>query len=184
MARASLALLSAFVLLAGCSDGEEAPPSADPATPSTPLQATVAFQGSGTLTGAGATTSPASPQGCDALQEEGVDVMHHDWEIPGDVNGTPADAIRLEVTLTLVDDTLLDADLYLEAPDGEVLGESIAFNPQTGPTETVVVEDTLGPGTYQVVVRACAGQGGYELAGEAVLRTRVPSNATQGGGTS
>lgn len=166
-------LLAALVLLAGCADGDQSTTSPPAVGPAAPQEAMVAFQGSGTLTGVGGSTNPASPQGCDALQEEGVDVAHHEWEIVGDVNGTAADIVRIEVTLTLVDATLLDADLYLESPDGDVLGEAIAFNPQAGPTETILVEDTLEPGTYMVIVRACAGQGGYEVEGEALLRTIV-----------
>lgn len=185
MARASVAtLLSALVLLAGCADDDGAEPSPEPVASAQPMEAIVAFQGSGTLTGVGAATSPANPQGCNVLEEEGVDVRHHEWEIVGDVNGTAADIVRIEVTLTLAQATLLDADLYLESPDGDILAEAIAFNPTAGASETVLVEDTLEPGTYMVIVRACAGQGAYELEGEALLRTPVPpepvGNATTG----
>lgn len=166
-------LLAALALLAGCSEDEPPATPSGPVEPAAPQEATVAFQGSGTLTGVGGSTSPASPQGCDALQEEGVDVMHHGWEIVGDVNGAAADIVRMEVTLAILDATLLDADLYLESPDGEVLGSAIAFNAMAGPTETVVVEETLDPGTYLVIVRACAGRGSYEVQGEALLRTIV-----------
>lgn len=171
---APVTLLSALFLLAGCAseDGPQAAPG--PVEPAVAQEAIAAFQASGSLTGTGAATSPANPQGCNLLEEEGVDVRRHEWEIIGDVNGTAADIARMEVTLTLTAATLLDADVYLESPDGDVLGQAIAFNPQTGPTETIVVEDTLDPGTYLVIVRACSGMGSYELEGEALLRTPVP----------
>lgn len=181
MARPKGALLPLLLaLLAGCASDDGGGPAPEPAAPSAPLEATLAFQESGTLLAGAGSTGPASPQGCDTFQEEGVDVNRHTWEIGGDINGTEAGVERVEVTMTIVDDTLLDADLFLEAPDGEVLAQAVAFNAMSGPTESVVAEGGLEPGTYTIVVRACTGSGSYDLAGEALLRTPVAEGASGG----
>src|SRR5687767_1793943 len=118
--KAILAALGLALLLPGCMDADPEPSPTGGSDSIVPAESTVLFSAEGELQGGAGNASPASPQGCDTLQQEGVDVAHHPWEIPADVNGTPARLVRLTATLTVLDPTLADADLYLEAPDGEV----------------------------------------------------------------
>ncbi len=128
------------------------------------------FADTGLVVGSGPTATDVTPHGCTTLDEEGLDVVHHPWEIPGDVNGTKVSVYNITAHLHIVDESLLDADIYLEGPDGDVLGSSVFFNVQTGPDESVSVDGTLEPGTYNIVIRGCAGRGSYEVSGEAKIR--------------
>lgn len=171
---AALAALSLALALPGCLEDNAAPSQVQEPVAAAAAESTVQFTDEGSLTGGVGNASPVSPRGCDTLQEEGIDVAHHPWEIPGEVNGTPVQAVRLSATLTVTAATLLDADLYLESPKGEVLAEDTHFDVQDGSVSTVAVEGKLEPGVYTLVVRACSGGGSYELAGEATLRQVLP----------
>lgn len=164
--------------LSGCTDDNNG--TDVPEQPDAPSVApfTLEFADSGEVTGTGASTTPATPHGCTLLESEGLDVVHHEWEIPEEVNGTAIAISDITVTMHIVDMSLLDADIYLEGPDGAVLGMGTAFNAQTGPDETVTATGGLQPGTYNIIIRGCAGQGAYEVSGLATVHPVIEVEAT------
>lgn len=174
-----LAFAAAILLLplSGCTDDGGAADVPDaPGAPSVePF--TLEFTDAGEVTGTGGSATPANPQGCTLLEEEGLDVVHHAWEIPEEFNGTPIAISEIAVTLHIVDMTLLDADIYLEGPDGAVLGMGTAFNAQTGPDETVTASGGLEPGTYNIIIRGCSGQGAYQVSGIATVHPVIEVEA-------
>ncbi len=173
----NLSLLLLTAALAGCSDdgGDGSPVEEGPGIPVSDV-APATFEATGAIQ-LGNDALGNTPTGCGNVGQEGFDQVTHTWEVPGDVNGTAVRPATLTVTLTLVDPTLLDADLYVHGPDGAELGRSTNFNAQTGPSESVALGGGLASGTYTIVVRGCSGSGGYSLSGVAELFPVLPAAA-------
>lgn len=164
-------LLASLVTLSGCLD-DEAPDEDtddDGMDEADPVSQDVQFADSGMLL-VGNDSLGNTDTGCGNLDEEGVDTVTHTWTLPAEVNGTAVRVAGLEVTLTLVDPTLTDADLFVYDPDGNELGRSTEFNVQTGASESVTVSGTHAPGDYEIVVKGCTGSGSYDVSASATLR--------------
>lgn len=164
-------LLVALVGVSGCLDGssDQDGTQDDEATGTDAVSQDVAFQDMGMIL-AGNDALGNTETGCGNLDEDGVDTVEHVWSLPADVDGTPVRVQGMEVTLTIQDDTLADADLFVYGPDGDELGRSTDFNVQTGDTETVTLSGTLPPGDYTLTVKGCTGSGEYQVAATATLR--------------
>lgn len=177
MLRVAVASFLVLALLSGCADNQASNRSAGLDGVTLPAPITLEFAGAGTVTGSGGSTTPANPHGCTVLERSGMDVNHHLWEIPESIDGMPVTVSDLSVILHIVDLTLLDADLFVEGPNGAVLGAATAFNVQTGPDETVTVAGDLQAGTYHFIVRGCAGQGKYTVTATATAAFVAPDVA-------
>ena len=164
--RALIIATTLLLALAGCSDspsdGQDGPDDAD----TMPVTVPADFDDTGTIT-LGVDASQVS--GCGAAGQEGVDVVTFTWTIAAPDGATAVKVRNLQVTLTLTDQTLLDADLEVSGPDGALIGSSTEFNPMGTPTETVSGSGTYGPGDYTIRVLGCSGSGTFDVEGTATL---------------